>query len=301
MKTVYRKSTPPLIPGYHENGALQLIVASGVTFISFHFVRVVMLIMGKEKDFVFNSTFPNIGISNVQLFTQKWWTIFTYGWVHHGFFDWFTNMIWLYCFASVLQNLAGYKQIIPLFFYSLVVGGGFFLGSQLLSPHYFSPGNTYFLGSQAGVIALAFAALALSPSYRLHITPAFNIPLVLIVTLFVVINLLVYIPDQLNVLMLCLGGVATGVVYAALLKRNYRPGEWVYDALSRMERAATPNEHELAEKKSRKRVEILRTMYEPKKGISQDRIDQILDKINDHGYQALSREEKETLFRASKD
>lgn len=301
MRTVYRRSVQPFIPPYKENGALQLIVASGVTFIMFHFVRVVMLIMDINKEKVFAYTFPNIGLPNLETFQQKWWTIFTYGWVHHGFFDWITNMIWLYCFASVLQSLAGYKQIIPLFFYSLLIGGGFYLGSQFIETDIFHPGNTYFLGSQAGVIALGVAALTLAPHYRLYLAPTFSIPLALIVGIYAVLDIIVYIPNQTNALMLCVGGALTGFVYSQLLKKGFRPGEYLYDLLGKIQRLTTPNEAALIEKKSRKRIEILRTMYEPKKGISQDRIDEILDKINDRGYHSLSREEKDILFRAGKD
>jgi len=302
MKTAYRKSAQPLIPPYDQNGALQLIVASGTTFIMFHFVRIVMLIMGKEKQDVFNAMFPNIGLSNLETYRHKAWTILTYGWVHQGFFDWFTNMIWLYCFASVLQTLAGYRQVIPLFVYAILVGGGVYVGSQTLGSELFHPGNTYYLGSQAGIFALGFAALTLAPAYRLHLAPSFSVPLVLVLAIFVVLNFVVYIPDgQLNAVALCAGGGITGFIFGYLLKAGYSPAGWIYSLFDKVQTMATPNEGELAEKKSRKRIEILRTMYEPKKGISQERIDEILDKINDNGYHALSREEKDILFRAGKD
>lgn len=302
MKTAYRKSAPPLIPPYNENGALQLIVASGTTFIMFHFVRIVMLIMGKEKQDVFNAMFPNIGLSNLEVYRHKVWTILTYGWVHQGFFDWFTNMIWLYCFASVFQTLAGYKQVIPLFVYAILVGGGVYVGVQLFNIQMFHPGATYYLGSQAGIFAIGFAALTLAPGYRLYLGSSFSVPLVLVLAIFTVLNFVVYIPDgQINAVALCAGGAFTGFVFGRLLKSGYRPAEWIYDLFGKMQTMATPDEHKLAEKKSKKRIEILRTMYEPKKGISQERIDEILDKINDQGYHSLSREEREILLRAGKD
>jgi hypothetical protein len=42
-------------------------------------------------------------------------------------------------------------------------------------------------------------------------------------------------------------------------------------------------------------------MYEPKHGISQEKIDTILDKIHEHGFHSLSREEKDSLTKANKD
>lgn len=301
MKTIYRRPVQSLIPPYKENGALQLVAATGVTFIMFHFVRIAMLLMEMEKDFVFNAMYPNIGLSDKATFLNKFWTIFTYGLAHHGFWDWITNVIWMYCFASVLQNLAGYKQVIPLFVYALVVGGGFYIGSEFLAPNIFDKPHVYFLGAQAGVISLGFAAFVLMPSYRLHITPGFSIPLTLVLGIYVLLDIIVYVPGQMNVLMLCLGGAATGSVFALLLRNGYKPGEWIYKAMDKLEYLASPDEEALADKRSRKRMEVLRTMYEPKKGVSQNRIDEILDKINEHGYHSLSKEEKETLIRAGKE
>jgi hypothetical protein len=122
-----------------------------------------------------------------------------------------------------------------------------------------------------------------------------------IVGVYVVLDLIVYVPYNVLAIMLCIGGALTGFVYSRLLKSGYSPGEFIYNGMDRLQQKFTPDEAQLTEKKSRKRVEILRTMYEPKKGISQDRIDEILDKINDHGYHSLSREEKDILFRAGKD
>ncbi|RYZ55272.1 MAG: rhomboid family intramembrane serine protease [Sphingobacteriales bacterium] len=301
MKTIYRKSTHPLIPGYHENGALQLVAASGVTFILFHFTRIMLLMMEHDKQEVFNLLFPNLGLNTLEMLKHKWWTVITYGWVHHGFFDWFTNMIWLYCFGSVLQNLCGYRQLIPLFAIAIIAGGAFYEASQLFYVPDGDHSAQYFFGAQAGVLALGVAALTLSPKYRLHIAPGFSIPLPLVVGIYLVLDIIVYLPDQLNSIVLCLGGALTGFIYAQVIKQNYNPGEWIYDTLGKVQNIATPNEEEFKEKKSTKRIELLRQMYEPKKGISQQRIDDILDKINEFGYHSLSREEKDVLFRAGKD
>ncbi|MBS1589382.1 MAG: rhomboid family intramembrane serine protease [Bacteroidetes bacterium] len=302
MKTAFRKSAPPLIPPYQQNGALQLIVATGIGFIAFHFARVFMLIMGKAKEEVFDLTFPNIGLPAFAVWKHKWWTLFTYGWVHTGFFDWISNVIWLYLFASVMQNITSYKQVVPLFVFALLIGGGCYLISSSAGLDGSLVAGNYFLGSQAGVIALGVAALTLAPNYRVHITTGFGIPLVLIVGIFIVLNVIIYLPvHKISALALCGGGIMTGLVYALALKGNARPGEWIYDLLEKLQRFSSPDDKELVEKKSKRRMEILRTMYEPKQGISQQKIDEILDKINDQGYHSLSRDEKDILYRAGKD
>ena len=300
MRTSFKRQTHPLLPAYKENAALQLIIATGSAFVIFFFAKVIMITFHIAQERIFEMMYPNLGLSSLGVFQNKVWTILTYGWLHSGFFDWATNMIWLYCFASILQSVAGYKQVIPLFFYAVLVGGAFYLGSQLIQGDTFNAEGDYFLGSHAGVLALGIAALTLVPTYKLQLGPTFGIPLVLVVGIYIFLDMIVFLPGQAPVAALCLGGVVTGLGFGILLRNGYRPGEWIYDLFEKIGRYVTPSEG-INEKRTKRRMEVLRTMYEPKTGISQSRIDDILDKINDHGYNSLTREERDILLRASKD
>lgn len=154
----------PFIPTYRVNAALQLIVATSSTFIMFHMARISMYMVHIEKTEVFNTLFPNFALSSLVDFKHKAWTIITYGWVHEGFWLWFTNMIWLYCFGSILQHLAGYKQLIPLFVYALLAGGIFYVSSQYIPIPALHPAvGHYFFGAQAGVMAFAGASTNTRP------------------------------------------------------------------------------------------------------------------------------------------
>jgi membrane associated rhomboid family serine protease len=301
MKTMYRRPLRSLIPGYSENGGLQLIVVNGTCFVIFHFIRVLLLITGTHKEEVYTIMFPNVSLGSYNFWVHKWWTVLTYGWVHPGFWDWATNMIWVYCFGSVLQAITNYKQIIPLFFYAVVAGGFFYLASQYIPSPYFNVGSVYFCGSQAGVMALGIAALVMAPGYRMHITPSFNIPFVLVVAIYAALDIVANIPHQLNVLMLIAGGGLAGLVYALLLKNGKRPGEWIYDIRERLGDMVTPDSQKILRKKNLRRNEIIRHMNENRSTASKLRIDEILDKINATGYQSLSKTEKDILLRAGKD
>lgn len=299
----YQQETgKPFIPPYRVNAALQLIVATSSTFIIFHMARISMYMLHIEKTEVFNRLFPNFALSSLVDFKHKPWAIITYGWVHEGFFAWLTNMIWLYCFGSILQHLAGYKQLIPLFVYALLAGGVFYVCSQYIPIAALHPlPGQYFFGAQAAVMAFAGAALVLNPKYRLYLTPQFGIPLPMIVGVYFIVNLAAYIPAHYTILALCSGGFITGLVFSFFLKNGYKPAQWIYDIMDKLNHAAKPDEQKLRERKNTKRMEILRTMYEPKHGIPQSLIDRLLDKINEQGYQSLSQTEKNTLEVASKE
>src|SRR5690606_17137861 len=124
----------------------------------------------------------NLGLVPLQQFGIKFWNIFTYGWTHSGCWELFSNMIWLYAFGSIVQMLVGYRQVIPLFIYCLIAGGIFYyLGQMVPGPVVRHP---WIFGAQAAVTGMAVAALALAPAYRMHFTPTFSIPLVVVAIIF---------------------------------------------------------------------------------------------------------------------
>jgi membrane associated rhomboid family serine protease len=299
MNTGSKRSALSYIPGYKNNAVLQLIIASGVAFVMLGCSWGVMQIVYQGDSSNFNQYFlANIGLPAVAAFKAHWWTVLTYGWFSfNGFFDLLSNMLWLYCFGSVVQMLVGPRQIIPLFAYSLVAGGIVYLLAQLLPGELGkTPVVAGLLGPRAGLLGMAAAAVALTPNYRFYLTETFRIHILVVAGIFaalMIMNSGLYLP----VILLLAGGGLTGFAYVKLLKAGYRPGEWMYSLSAKVESLATP--HPDAEKN--RKMKTRGAMYEPKSGITQKRIDDILDKINQKGYNALSAEEKDILMRAAKE
>lgn len=294
---MYRRTSG--IPSFSKNGVLQLIAASGTTYIMYHMIRIVMLIMEVEPSAFPEGVAQNIGLPEVSLFLNKAWTVLTYGWVHNGFWELFSNMVWLYAFGSIVQMLIGYRQVIPMFLYCLLVGGVFYELAQLMPVDAFR-GRALMFGAQAGVIGFAAAALTISPSYRFHLTEHFSIPLIVIVVIFCALAL-INTNMQPAAIFLLAGGAGMGFGYVKLLNAGFHPGAWFYNIFDSLGSAAEPNEFASAQKRSKKRKRALQSKYQPQRGVSRDTIDEILDKINEKGYDALTKEEKESLFKAGKE
>ena len=298
MSKVYKRSPSAFLQAYSNNAVIQLIIACGVAFVLYHLTESVLWLAGVARSDVSNYLINNFAMLPLEMFRHKWWTLFTYGWIHESFWVMFSNMIWLYCFGSVVQSLVGYRQVIPLFIYSLLTGGLFYILSQLIPGNAFT-GRSYLLGSQAGLIALAAASVTIAPKYRLYLGPTFSIPLWLIASVFTALMLLgsgMHLPS----LLMLLGGGLTGFFYIKLLKRGYRPGAWMYNIFSNMEHAVTPNDFAVRGSKTKKRRQVLDHVHAHSE-VSQKRIDDILDKIGRHGYSSLTTEEKEILMKASKE
>lgn len=288
------------IPAFNENAVLKLIIASGTGFIAYHLTRVTMMVAEADPS-LFGKLFTvNTALPKADMFLSKFWTIFTYGWVHEGFWVLFSNMIWLYAFGSLVQMLVGHRQVIPMFVYCLLAGGIFYEVGQLIPGAYFL-GRSAMFGAQAGVVGLSVAALTLAPGYKYYLTDTMRIPLWVIAVIFYALQLMnANINFEGAPLFLLVGGAVMGYIYVVLLRNGYKPGDWVYNISDRINNRFEPNERAMVDRGNTRRNRTM-SMYtpKPKQGITQNKIDEILDKINQKGYDALSKEDKETLMKAS--
>jgi membrane associated rhomboid family serine protease len=271
------------IPSYNRNAVVQLIAFSGVGFIMVHLVWITLIVYAVPELRAHQLTFEYIGLSSLETIGERWWTIFTYGWCHRGFWEWLSSMLWLYAFGNVVQNLVGYKQIIPLFVYSVLAGGLAFTGVQFL-PAALIPDTTLVMGAQAGIMGLMAASITLSPKYRIYLSEYFSIPLMLLAGIFMVL-MLINTDFKLATITMLLAGAASGFVFIKLLQSGYQPGAWAYRLYNKMDTTFSPKE-----------------AYRPKpdRTSKEEAIDRILDKINERGYHSLTKSEKDQLRETSR-
>jgi membrane associated rhomboid family serine protease len=301
MNTGRKRSALSYIPGLTNNAVLKLIIFSALLYVMLSLSWAVIMLV-YQTDANFNQYFiPSFALPALAGIKSHWWTIFTYGWLHypHGFWELLSNMLWLYCFGSVVQMLVGDKQVIPMYIYCLLVGGVFYLLGQFL-PGALGVCPPYILGPRAGLMGLAAAAVTLTPNYRFYLTETFSIPIMVVAGIFTVLMILGTGFD-LPISMVLIGGGLMGFGYIRLLQAGYRPGAWMYQLTGKVESLVTPDENAEWKRHNKTRSKMLDKIYEPKNGISQKRIDEILDKINQKGYNSLSKEEKDTLMKAGKE
>jgi hypothetical protein len=94
-----------------------------------------------------------------------------------------------------------------------------------------------------------------------------------------------------------LGGAFWGVLYVLQLRRGIDPGKWIGQILSIFNKAFTPKPK--VKVSYRKPVDDIE--YNKLKNQDRFRMNEILEKISKSGYDSLSKEEKEILFRMGKE
>lgn len=290
-----RRSILPYVPGYDNNTILKLVFFIAGAYMALGLTWAVMM-MVNITEVKFNTYLvPNLSLPHIAAFGHKWWTVFTYGFLHapNSFMIMFTNMLWLYCFGSVVQMLVGKNNVVPLFLYCVLVGGFFYLGAQYL-PGKLGDHPAYIMGPQAGLMGMCVAAITISPRYRFYLSETFSVPMLAVAGIYMALSIY-SARHHMPVVIMAAGGSLTGFCYIKLLQAGYKPGAWMYDIGGTLQRMATPNEEAIAR---RRKEQALNDPDQQTEREKQDRVDELLDKINRRGYSSLSKAEKEYLRKA---
>jgi len=288
--------------GQDGNQLVNLITLVAVVFVLLKFVFVIFkLTQLTEVDYKTNLFNKFILPGSFGEFIKLPWTIITYMFVHDGLMRVLGNLLWLWAFGFILQDLMGNKRIIPLFVYGGIIGGIFFILTHSL----FFKGPAEFAmleGSSPCILAIALATTMLAPRYRIFPMLNGGIPLWILTLIFVIIDFasipILNTPAQVAHAM---GGI-TGIIFVHQLKRNRDLGaglNFLFDSIGNLFNPARKPERKEAQQHFYKVGGTHPFKKVP--NITQARIDALLDKISQKGYRSLSEEEKEILRRASED
>jgi membrane associated rhomboid family serine protease len=234
-------------------------------------------------------------------FLMKPWTLITYGFAHYGFFHILFNLLILYYISRMLLNLFRPKMALNIYLLGIISGGAaFLLVYNLLPSEYLSFGDGL-IGASAGVNALIIFLGVYMAETEVRVF-MFNIKLKYIAIGLVVMDVLGLFTWNQGGNVAHLGGAVLGYFYAIRLKEGIDIGsgfERLMDTvMSWFQPKATLK---TVHKNKRKSTFAGKTKDEFDTFNKQKKIDLILDKISKSGYESLSAEEKEFLFRSGKD
>ena len=225
------------------------------------------------------------------------WTILTYGFLHSGFFHLFWNMYLLYFSSRLLLNLFNSKIFLKLYFLGIIIGGLTFVLSYNFFP-VFQDANPYMVGASAGVMSVFIFMSTYSPNLEIKLI-LFNIKLRYLGIAFVLLDVIQIPYGNSGGHIAHLGGAFFGFLYAQRLQKGLDIGLPLDNFVEKIS--------QLFVRKSKIKAVYKRKdtsdMHNQKTSLQIDRqrrIDEILDKISVSGYESLSNEEKDFLFRIGK-
>ncbi|WP_282089460.1 rhomboid family protein [Aquimarina algiphila] len=231
------------------------------------------------------------------------WSILTYSFLHFDFWHIFWNMLVLYWFGQYVLNLFTEKRFLTIYLLGAICGGLLFVLAYNVFP-VLNGTLAYLIGASAAVRAIMIFIAAYTPNSEMRIF-FFNIKLWQI-GVFVVLSDLIQIPTSGNAggLIAHLGGAVFGYLYAIQLKKGNDIGAWferLMDGLTNMFKPKKKSPLKTVHKSKTRKTTPNRTTVSSTKSPNQKQIDAILDKISKSGYDSLTKEEKDFLFKAGKE
>ncbi len=227
------------------------------------------------------------------------WTIITHMFVHTGIWHLAWNMITLYWFGNIAGDLLGDRRILPVY----ILGGWMGAIFYILSFNFLSGIGIMALGASAAVLAIVFTAVAVAPDYVVHLILIGPVRIKYIGLFMFFLDLIgTRSGDNSGGHIAHMGGTLFGILFVYLLRSGTDLSKIFSLGAVIQEKRKRPLSLSKTKLKVAHRANPISNKPQTT-GNSFDissRVDQILDKIKSSGYDSLTDEEKEILYKASK-
>lgn len=265
-------------------------------FISINLAVFILLFVFNTIGFLFqtNNAIVNWFILPATLdeFLFKPWTIITYGFVHIEFLHILMNLISLYYIGNLFIQYFTPKQFITFYVLGTFFGGLIFMLSYNFFPAFKNDiTNSALLGASAGVSAIFIGIATYIPNYQFKIPLIGYVKLWYLAAIWVALDIIQIPAGNAGGRLAHIGGALFGFLYVS--------------QASNIDIAVWPKIKSFFTAKQKP----LKTVYKSKKKTvkkqtnttyKQQKINAILDKISKSGYDTLSQEEKDFLFKQGK-
>lgn len=282
---------------------MRLIFINVMVFVILIFIKIVYQLTPINLALYQTQILDWVGMpADLSNFIKKPWVLLTHMIAHHSVWQLLGNMLFLWAFGFLLQDLIGNRHIVPIYVYGGLAGALFFVASANLLPGFRAAIETFtFFGASASVMAVAIAATVTAPDYRVFPMINGGIPLWVITLIYVIIDFAGLASSAFPYHLSHLAGAGMGYLYIRLIRNGKQPGEWMHDLYNWFINLFNPNKP--TGKKSFKKEVFYNTKgqqpFTRTPNVTEQRVDAILEKISRSGYQSLSQEEKDILKKAA--
>lgn len=231
----------------------------------------------------------------------KPWSILSYAFFHFGIIHLVFNMLMLHFTSRLFLTFFTQKQLFGVYLLSAVFSGLVFLLGYHYLPMLVNVSTTM-VGASGAIMAVLIATTTYQPFMNIRLALFGKVKLWQIAVLFLFLDLIQLPMNNTGGHIAHLSGAFFGYIYIKLLQNGTDLSKIVnaiLDFFTSMfgKRQATPFKkvHVNPKKTAVRRVSKIVV-----KDKTQQQLDEILDKISQSGYDSLTNEEKEFLFKAGK-
>lgn len=230
-------------------------------------------------------------------FLWKPWSIISYSFFHFDFFHILFNLLVLNFASQLFLTFFTQKQFLGLYVLSAIFAGGVFVAS-----YYFMNITTAIVGASAAIMAILVAVTVYQPLMQVRLLLVGNVKLWHITAVILILDLMQFRTENMGGHISHLAGAFFGFVYIKALQNGTDMSiviTRIIDFFANIFRKSPSTPFKKVHRNYSKPVEKRASRIVTKDKVQQQ-IDEILDKISQSGYDSLTKEEKDFLFKSGK-
>ncbi len=227
---------------------------------------------------------------------RKPWTLVSYMFLHEGFLHILFNMLWLFWFGRIFLEYLDQKKLVSVYLLGGITGAILYIISFNLFPVFKDVvSESVALGASASVIAVVIAIAAYVPNHTVYLMFIGPVKIKYIGIIIFVVTSILDFSSNTGGKIAHIGGAILGFLYTSQYRKGTDLGKWINRLIDQLVTLFKPRRNmKVTHKKPNTDYE-----YNLKKAKEQEEINRILEKISKGGYESLTKDEKETLFKAS--
>jgi membrane associated rhomboid family serine protease len=222
------------------------------------------------------------------------WTIITYQFSDFHFIHFLFNSIGLYFIGQLFFDFYKQNEAWKIYILGGITGAFIFIAVTSLVPGF--KNSLLLIGSSASLYAIFFATATYAPYFRINLFGVIPTKLMWLALAFLFLDVLSLLGTNPGGHLAHIGGAIFGFIYA-----KFKQGQIQVKLFEPMIVQKPIEKKFTVEVNHQYNRQNQNTPPKTDRKPSQDEVDAILDKINLYGYDRLSKEEKDLLFKASQD
>jgi membrane associated rhomboid family serine protease len=234
--------------------------------------------------------------SSVKALILRPWTIITYMFVHKDVWHILFNMLWLYWFGTIFLEYLDQRKLVAVYLLGGLSGAIVYILSFNVFPAFTGlVADSVAIGASASVMAIVIAIAAYVPDYTINLLLVGRVKIKYMALAIFILTSVMDFSINSGGKLAHIGGALFGYLYTINLRQGRDLGKRLNKIIDSLATIFKPRKKlKVTHKKPATEYE-----YNKIKTEEQKRINSILDKISKGGYDSLTKEEKETLFRES--
>jgi membrane associated rhomboid family serine protease len=258
----------------------------GINTIVFLVIGLLGLVALFTRDYTIKSWALNqlSATADLNALVYKPWSVVTYMFTHEELLHFFFNMLVLYWFGRIFEDFLNARQFTFTYLAGGLFGGILYIALYNILPLFRdSLVGSQMIGASGSAMAIVVATATLVPDYVVRLFLFGDVRLKYLAIIYIALDILSMAGPNAGGSIAHLGGALFGFIF---IKQLQAGSDWSKIFQKRQRLKVVKRSVNVAPTTSSRIPE-------------QELIDRILDKISQSGYQSLTEQEKEQLFKAS--